>query len=159
MRHSLAELEGLITAKREQFTRDELGQSYGHYDMTLSPFSYPALVPEGGPVVGEEAAYVIFQRLSLGVEVVVADLEHHGTCTRHTKQLWTKVQRRIHDLLVKLYTRLVASGVEATNTLLTREVIPASLTCVTNPVGQDMRDFVILRHVFQVAAFYSQNLS
>ena len=163
LRSTLAELGFIINLKKNHFARDELSRSWSSRDRAFSTVSYSVLVPEGSLAPASSwagrvlAAYDIFQRLGLVVEVVRADIARHRDSSARTEHLWQLVERGVGRVLEHLYTELVVLEVEVP-AALAREVIPQALRCVRDSIGRDVRDFLVLRHVLQVVGVFGQQL-
>ena len=97
-------------------------------------------------------AYSIFQRLSLSIEIVITDLQHHK---HSTNRMWRASSHTVSNILRNIYTELVMKGVDIP-TALNRNVIPPSMRCLPFSAYRDTRDFIVLRHLMQAAQWHSQ---
>eukprot|EP00092_Neocalanus_flemingeri_P027621 GFUD01029970.1.p1 GENE.GFUD01029970.1~~GFUD01029970.1.p1 ORF type:complete len:247 (-),score=53.11 GFUD01029970.1:298-1038(-) len=172
LRHKLAELVAIIDFHKEKYAQDVFGDSFTQLDKELGDLHYKEIVPldsqmyisENSNVddqidqVSSEShfleAYSIFQRLSLSMEVVVTDLQHHQ---HSTNRMWRASTRTVSNILRSIYTELVMKGIDIP-AALTRDVIPQGMRCLPFSAYRDTRDFIILRHLMQAAQFYSQLL-
>ena len=147
----LSELAGLIDAKKNRFTRDELRHSYNYCDLALKTMKYDFLVSSTNTASPNDlsGAYNLFQRLALAVEVVRLDIHHHEDVTVHTRHLWHRIEAKIDDLLKLLYVVLGGEG-----EIIGRHVLPLDFTCVHESVSRDYRDFLVLRHILEAANLY-----
>lgn len=152
VRRKLSELAGLIDDKKNEFTRDELRRSYNYYDLALKTMNYDYLVSSTHTSTNPDnlsGAYNLFQRLALALEVVRLDMDHHEDMTVRTRDLWRRLEAKIDDLLKLFYVGLGGEG-----ELVDRHVLPREFWCVEESVSRDFRDFLVLRHVLQVANLY-----
>ena len=97
------------------------------------------------------AAYDVFQRLALAVEVVRLDMNYHGDAKMRTSFMWRKVDLHFTRILKVLY--LTQSG---RGSVLTQDVLPPYFWCVPHSVSRRLRDFLVLRHILKAAAFFSK---
>ena len=151
----LSDLAGLIHEKKNEFTRDELGRSYNYYDLALKTMNYDYLVSSTHTSTNPDnlsGAYNLFQRLALALEVVRLDMDHHEDMTVRTRDLWRRLEAKIDDLLKLFYVGLGGEG-----ELVDRHVLPREFWCVEESVSRDFRDFLVLRHILQVANLYSRS--
>ena len=99
-------------------------------------------------------AYDTFQRLSILVEVVKADIGHHRDASRGTQHLWQLVERGLMRVVEQVCMELRDSVGENLPLPLTREVVPGWLRCMAHSVERDIRDFIVLRDTLQAAIFF-----
>ena len=164
LRMSLLELVQVIQTNKARFALDEFGESFTDLDQTFATFSYESLVPSGSLDPASDwdnqvvAAYTIFQRLSMGLEVVRGDMEHQPHTSQGTRRMWRRVIRIVRGILGNLYTELVAGDRVTPPLPLTRAVIPHTIRCLGDSVSRDVRDFIILRQTLQVTAFFTGKL-
>ena len=137
----LSELAGLIRAKKNRFTRDELGRNYKYWDLALKTMNYDFLSSTSPNDLS--GPYNLFQRLALAVDVVRLDMDHYKDMTVHTRNLWYGIKAKIDELLKLFY--VVLAG---------RHVLPLDFTCVDASVRRDQRDFLVLRHILEAAKLY-----
>ena len=97
-------------------------------------------------------AYSIFQRLSVSLEVVTTDLQHHHYSTN---RMWRASSHTVSNILRNIYTELVMKEVDIP-AALNRNVIPPSMRCLPFSAYRDTRDFIVLRHLMQAAQWHSQ---
>jgi len=164
----LGELVEMITVRREGFCQDTLGQTFPYLDACYSSSSYEAILPAQALTLTTKAtdwqtkvavAYDTFQRIGLGLEVVRTDLEHHQDGSERVKQLWRRVEVQVQGVLVNLLTEMEVRGSTSSSSTLTMAALPPSLRCEPHGVKRNQRDFVILRHVFHAASFFTTTLN
>ena len=151
LQSKFSELSGLINGKKDVFTWDELRRTYHYYDLSLQTVRYDFLVPRILLTDADDMlmAYDVFQRLASAVEVVRLDMIQHGDMTVRTAHLWQKIDLLLTDILELLYITSAGQG-----DLLARDVLPLDFRCVRDSVSRDIRDFLVMRHTFEVALFY-----
>ena len=147
----MSDLAGLIHEKKNEFTRDELRRSYNYYDLALKTMKYDYLVSSTRTTSPNDlsGAYNLFQRLALALEVVRLDFDHHEDMTIRTRDLWHRLDTKIDDLLKLFYVALGGEG-----EIVGRQVLPDDFRCVDESVSRDFRDFLVLRHILEVANMY-----
>merc|ERR1711971_886402 len=164
----LGELVEMITVRREGFCQDTLGQTFPYLDACYSSSSYEAILPAQALTLTTKAtdwqtkvavAYDTFQRIGLGLEVVRTDLEHHQDGSERVKQLWRRVEVQVQGVLVNLLTEMEVRGSTSSSSTLTMAALPPSLRCEPHGMKRNQRDFVILRHVFHAASFFTTTLN
>ena len=151
LNRKLSDLAGLIDEKKNEFTRDELRRSYNYCDLALKTMNYDYLVSSTHTTNsdGLSGAYNLFQRLALALEVVRLDMDHHEDMTLRTRDLWHRLEVKIDGLLKLFYVGLGGEG-----EIIGRQVLPREFRCVQESVSRDFRDFLVLRHILQVANLY-----
>ena len=160
LRTNLRELEMMIENKKDRFARDEMETTFSYLEQAHSHISYDALLPRRSltphqdRVVELKLAYDTFQRLSILVEVVKADISHHRDASRGTQHLWQLVERGLMRVLEQVCMELRDSVGENLPLPLTREVVPGWLRCMAHSVERDTRDFIVLRDTLQAAIFF-----
>ena len=102
-------------------------------------------------------AYDAFQRIAHVLEVIKDDLEYHEEGMDGVKQLWRRVEGQVEGVLVSLLTELEMR--ETSGPTLSMAVLPPSLRCEQHSVNRNHRDFIVLRHVFHAASFFSITLN
>ena len=154
VRRKLSDLAGLIHDKKNEFTRDELRRSYNYYNLALKTMNYDYLVSSNHTTYPDDLSgvYNLFQRLALALEVVRLDMDHHEDMTVRTRDLWHRLEAKIDDLLKLFYVGLGGEG-----ELIGRRVLPRDFSCVQESVSRDFRDFLVLRHILQVANRYRRS--
>ena len=154
----------MIENKKERFARDEMDTTFSYLAQAHSHISYDAVLPRGALApqqdrVGElMLAYDTFQRLAILVEVIKADISHHGDASRGTEHLWQLVDRGLMRVLEQVCMELRATVGEQLPLPLTREVVPGWLGCMAHSVERDTRDFIVLRDTLQAAIFFHRQL-
>ena len=153
LRHSLAELAAILAYHKEEYVQDMMGESFTQIDRELGDLQYPALAPDTHKD-SFLAAYSLFQRLALSIEVVTTDLRHHQ---HSVHKMWRLSSHTVASILRSIYTELVMKRVEIPEPL-TRNVLPDTMRCLPFSAYRDTRDFLVLRHTLQAAEIYSKLL-
>ena len=153
----------MITVRREAFCQDTLDVTCSYMDAIYASSSYEAILPSEALTETDDwemkvaNAYDAFQRIALVLEVIKDDLEYHEDGTEGMKQLWRRVEGQVEGVLVSLLTELEMRGTNGPTLSMT--VLPPSLRCEQHSVNRNHRDFIVLRHVFQAASFFSVTLN
>ena len=153
----------MITVRRESFCQDTLGVACSYMDAVYASSSYEAILPSEALTETDDwemkvtNAYDAFQRIALVLEVIKDDLEYHEEGMDGVKQLWRRVEGQVEGVLVSLLTELEMR--ETNGPTLSMAVLPPSLRCEQHSVNRNHRDFIVLRHVFHAASFFSVTLN
>ena len=153
LRVKLSELTGLIDQKKDSFAWDELRRHYSYYDRAMDTLRYEFMVSTTHLTDPEDIsmAYNLFQRVALALEVVRLDMDHFEDMTVRTSVMWRLVEDIVDGILEHLHVALAGKG-----DVLARDVFPEEFRCVKDSVSRDFRDFQILRHILEIATFYSK---
>ena len=152
LRVKLSELTGLINEKKDIFAWDELRRSYCYYDRAMETMRYEYMVSRTNLTDPEDIsmAYNLFQRVALAIETVRLDMDHHEDETVRTSTMWRQVEDYVDGILEHLHVALDGQGA-----VLARDVFPEEFRCINHSVSRDFRDFIVLRHTLEIAAFFA----
>ena len=153
LRMKLSQLSGFIHEKRESFAWDELRRHYSYYDLAMKTVRFEFMVSTIQLTHPEDIsmAYNLFQRAALALEVVRVDMDHHEDMTVRTSIMWRQVEDIVGGILEHLHVALAGQG-----DVLARDVFPQEFRCVKDSVSRDFRDFLVLRHILEIATFFSK---
>ena len=77
-------------------------------------------------------------------------MDHHEDMTVRTSIMWRQVEDIVDGILEHLHVSLGGQG-----DVLARDVFPQEFRCVKDSVSRDFRDFIVLRHILEIATFFA----
>ena len=107
-------------------------------------------------------AYNVIQRLALAAKVVRSDIEHYRNIIVSTKgmqhfeekrKMWQESEEKMLEILEWLHEWLHLTSKEPEN-FFAWDVLPFFFRCDEDPLGRDVRDFFIFRHIREALSFY-----
>ena len=104
-----------------------------------------------------KSSYVIFQRLSIGLEVVVKHLQSEPSQFVMKKgNFWTLAYASANRVVEAIYILLKSKRLHADRLpFISREIVPLQVSCMQeDETRSDLRDWIILHDTLQVLNFY-----
>ena len=103
-----------------------------------------------------QSAYAAYQTVAIALELVVRELRRNDQYNSKYGRFWRLAQRTANRAIEATYVTMQARNMRniANLPLVSRNIVPRRVRCMTMESRRDVRDWVILRSSLEIADFY-----